>query len=407
MKRILALLLVLLIATLSACGDEPAAKKKKKKVVVIKKRPQSSQTDTSSDESNDESDFVVDDSNLLEEDYMDLPIITPQEVIKLIKKKTSADIGKNYYRVKVVQDHPGVPGMDAEYRITALDKQGIYINAAEMVLTCKEKDVKINGSFITIPWSVRKKGTLTINLYNKKYPNCTGSYTFNFLKFSQNATFRDDFDAKDESKWNYKAYGKGEYTEPIYRNGKLVFRTENEASGGVQMTTFNKFEQAYGSFSCSMKQADIGSGLAGFWICLNRDDMYIFNKDHPEESAGEIDVVEYMPHWGNRWSAAVHWFGWSPGICDSWGDEQLPIDNPQEFHTYSAVWTPTVIYWYLDGKLAKIYDGEGAQAPESDPMYILLTQIVKTEEFWGSHYDPTEYPYEIEYDWVEAYSIEE
>ena len=118
MKRILALLLVLLIATLSACGDETATKKKKKKVVIIEKRPQSSQTDTASEESN-ASDFTTGDS----QDVTSSSVLTPREAARMVEKKTSADIGKNYYRVKVIQEHPGVPGMDAEYQMTAVESK--------------------------------------------------------------------------------------------------------------------------------------------------------------------------------------------------------------------------------------------------------------------------------------------
>lgn len=384
MKRFLSLFLCLvMLICCCACGDKTS--KKKKKIVVIKKQDKVVVVDPSDDDSS-------------EENTTDTEVVIDSNVVS---KKLANNIGKNYYVLKPIYEHPGVVGMDAVYTFSATDKQGIKLDNSNIVLTSNNAKVKIDGETVIVPYSVRSgSDTVTISMYNKEHKNRTGTYTFKFLKFSDKPTLRDDFDSFNENLWVRTSWKEEPINNAFVEDGNMVLRVESEQDGTPYVTSGDFFRQAYGCFSISMKMPSQGSGLASFWICGE----YLKNVRAPAESGGEIDIVEYFPDWGERYAGTVHWNGWS-SFHESDGDENLKVLNPSsQFHTYSAVWTPYAIYWYCDGKLMRTYTGSGVGL-NSGELQLRMQMIVHKDDYWGSTYDPTEYPFETRYDWVEVYSL--
>ena len=148
-----------------------------------------------------------------------------------------------------------------------------------------------------------------------------------------------------------------------------------------------------------------GNGNAAFWMMTPDGDRYIKNPAMPSQSNGEIDVVEFFGTWKNRWSAALHWFAWNPNYICSSGDDKLPAEDIQKgYHNFSAVWTDSAIYWYCDGELARVYEGDGV-AKGSAGMRLLIQLAPEYKDGWGGTYDPTDYPYQMKTDYIKAYQF--
>ncbi len=407
MKKIIALLLVVVLATLCACGDEATTptKKKKKKIVYIQREPSSLVDDSASDDST-EDDYFKDTAT--ESTYTS----TYEETVTVktpVSKVTETDIGKNYYLFKPEVNHPGVAEMNAKYKMVAQDKCNCALDAEDMVLSCDDNNVKIEGNTVTIPYSVRSSGKkVTVNMYNKKYPNRTGSYTFDFaVQFTEQPTFLDEFNTLDASVWSDKWYNDHMTIEELYcEDGELVMYA-NENSKSIELATTGTFNQAYGCFSARIKMPKSGLSNVAFWLCTEKGVVYLKNPQRPSQSGGEIDVVEYFPTWGDHTTtASVHWNGWASFHQYTTEYIKVPQVLRNEYHVYSAVWTSTAIYFYLDEDLIRTYTGDGV-GPNAGAMQLLIQHTnPKEDNFdWGGKYDPADFPNESRWDYVKAYGL--
>lgn len=318
-------------------------------------------------------------------------------------KSMTAAQGREYLVIKPITDHPGVAEMDAEYEFTCNDKLGNIIMADDYELSCNNKDVIIDGNIVTIPWKVRSElDGVTVTARLKDQPIRTGSYTFDFWKYTAEPTFVDDFNTLDTGVWRAdKETDRMGWVE----NGNLIFTVYGEDEQRFEMIT-TEFKQAYGSFSARIDMPDNGNANAAFWMATGDGDRYLTNPAMPSQSNGEIDIVEYFATWGERWSAALHWYAWSPTYINSWGDEHQPGPGIKDgYHIFSVVWTTVGLYWYYDGKLSVAYTGEGV-APDSGPMYLLLQLRPYYSAGWGGPYDPTDFPYTMKTDWVRVFAFD-
>ena len=113
------------------------------------------------------------------------------------KTMTSAQ-GKNYLIIKPIENHPGVAGLDAKYQMMCMDKLGNVISADDFVLSANNSKIKISGSSVTIPYELRKSNKpVTIGVTLKSQPQKKGTYTFDFINYTDTVTFSDDFDTID------------------------------------------------------------------------------------------------------------------------------------------------------------------------------------------------------------------
>ena len=76
----------------------------------------------------------------------------------------------------------------------------------------------------------------------------------------------------------------------------------------------------------------------------------------------EIDAFEYNATFPNHAFSGVH-YGPSLGSnsANCYVHYDLPFDISQDFHTWTVVWTPTQITWFLDGREIKT---------DNDPTHI-------------------------------------
>lgn len=308
--------------------------------------------------------------------------------------------------LRPVCEHPGVAEMDADYSFYAADTD--YIPEEHLTLSASDERVTVNGMRITVPYEVRKGGTLTLAVQDNRNGK-TGSYTMRFIGFSEQPTFNDDFDTLNTGVWKQSYDNDGNPLKSgIVSDGKLIFTIDKEGDPKCHLNTEGSFSQAYGCFSAVMEMPKIGSGNSSFYLIGNnykRNPLWSINNNKDAGHYGEIDVVEYYPDWGDDYAGTVHWYLWNPEHYNSSGNEHIKVPNIKDgFHTYSVVWTKDAIYWYYDKTLTRVYTGPGVDKG-SRPMTLYLQLMPAYEDFWNTTYDPTEFPYQTSFDRVTVWSL--
>lgn len=183
-------------------------------------------------------------------------------------------------------------------------------------------------------------------------------------------TFADDFEgsALDDSKWIIQ-----QTSETGFRTGRTCYRDspENVAvrdgalvltarkgpwvkctvrlswlrtrfTGGMVGTRGN-FAQTYGRFEVRAKfPAAVTGGIhGGFW-------MYPFEETYGAwPASGEIDVAEWWSYEPGLVLPSLHFDGRDPDVDSGW---DCLVEDVTQFHTYTLVWRPSALRFYIDGK---------------------------------------------------------
>ena len=349
------------------------------------------------------------------------------------------------FKLHLEQMHPGVAEMDAVYRFyVEHNNKRSQPGDPVFLLSVTDPEVKVNGCDVIVPYSVRQSGrdvvvTAELNDYvggvqSNEQGKCKAkdTYTLQFkTNFSEKPSFFDDFNTYDLTKWEEG----WEYGLPGGRveDSDLVLEIKREGvehngrrRWGAIVSTANSFTQAFGCFSARMKFPEYGTTPrtcnCAFWLCSNvLHPETIMYKRNPEADpkdyrchAGEIDIVEYSPAFGDYTSASVHWNGWckyhkfsglggisAPGIREG-------------YHTLSLVWEPGALYWYYDGNLIRVYNGEGMQGVGEEPgaeMAVLLqTGVHRNADgawkgTWIGQGRNEDYPTQFRIDWVKVHAL--
>lgn len=405
------LLCILLTAGMIGCNDKPEPSKKSPSGGTS-----SVDTPSGDDTSSDDGTSSDNEINSTVQNNSTVSSSGGNGTVKPASKTMTAAQGKDYLLISPLVNHPGVAEMDAVYEMSCTDKLGNIVAVNDLTYTVNSSDVKVNDNRITVPWKVRSSGkplTVTASVDGTVK---TGSYTFNFRQYTANPTFVENFDVYDKNIWEpaTKDTYVNDNGETVFAdrtgyidNGKLVFNVKDEADakkGRYEIVT-KDFNQAYGSFSARIDMPEQGNANAAFWMMTTNNRRYLKNPAMPSVSNGEIDVVEYFPTWGERLSAALHWYAWHPSYLQSSGDDKIPAANIKKgYHIFSCVWTEEAIHWYYDGALVRTLTGDGI-APESEGMNLLLQLAPEPKDGWGGKYDPKQYPYTMYTDWVRVYAF--
>lgn len=160
------------------------------------------------------------------------------------------------------------------------------------------------------------------------------------------------------------------------------------------LTTEKSFAQQYGRFEVRAKVPE-GQGLwSAFWLLPSFDQW-------PEGVAvlPEIDVMEHLGHQRNTYHTTLHTNQTGPLTSHPY-DHTVKKNLTDNFHLYSAVWTPESVSWYLDGQWKVSH-------PTPDdftrPVHFLLNLAVGGS--WpGSPDNSTKFPASFDIDYVRAWT---
>ncbi len=163
--------------------------------------------------------------------------------------------------------------------------------------------------------------------------------------------------------YRYRAAGRDTAKLLHYRSGWITIKNEipaNPARGDTARWPGNQGFQ-HGLFEIRCKQST-GTGLwPAFWLYSGPTEIDVFEGETPRRASNN---VHYLPQDPVR-----------RRVLQQVYDYTQPVDLAQGFHTYSVVWTPTEVSFYLDRKLLRTVPA--AQVPTyAGPANIIANQAV-------------------------------
>jgi len=243
-------------------------------------------------------------------------------------------------------------------------------------------------------------------------------------------TWYDEFegDSLDSSKWNIDIgngfYNEGEwisgwgnnelqyYDEENVRveDGRLILEAKEEERSDEygeydytsgKITSEGLFSQSYGRFEASMKLPEGQGYWPAFWM-MPEDDVY-----GGWAASGEIDIMENRGSETNQVSGAIHYGGIYPNNTYSEGAYRFDEGSTQEFNTYAVEWEPEEIRWYVNDELfyrtSDWHSEEGEYPAPFDQEFHLILNLAVGGWFGGDPDEITEFPAQVEVEYVRAY----
>ena len=166
------------------------------------------------------------------------------------------------------------------------------------------------------------------------------------------------------------------------------------------LSTHDKFNLTFGYVEARMKTSDISGALSSFYL------YHRYPGEGVERHAPEIDIIEYLgenPFGDEDAFQTYHYDDVNTGMTRS--SPTMIQKNPagtlysDEFHTYSVLWEPQLMIWYIDGLEIKRISGPQSAARAMN----IVTYLVA-----GSGWAPTpdadgQFPLQFQIDYIRAY----
>lgn len=214
--------------------------------------------------------------------------------------------------------------------------------------------------------------------------------------------WQDDFENNclNPNNWNLEDWAAEKNNELQYyspnnvkvENGLLKLISKKEKYKGRDYTsgalhTKGKFNFLYGKAEIRAK-LPAGQGIfPAFWMMPDKDNTWL----------PEIDVLEMLGHKPNEIWMVTHWLDKSNTLKSDYDTFNGP-DFSKDFHTFSIVWTPDSITWFIDG----IERFRSSKNIPNEKMYLYLNTAIGGD--WpGSPDDSTIFPVSYEIDYVRVF----
>lgn len=191
-------------------------------------------------------------------------------------------------------------------------------------------------------------------------------------------------------------------TNAYIENGNLVIQALKENFGGRSYTSARLITKGKKSFLYGKIEARIKTPYGqGIWPAFWTLGENINSVGWP--ACGEIDILELLGHQPNVAYGTVHWsnngthakFGGSYTLSGSTFDA--------DFHTFSVVWTPTKIEWYVDNLRYHQIDITPAELSELHKEQFLLLNVAVGGNWPGFPDETTVFPQKMYVDYVRVY----
>lgn len=222
----------------------------------------------------------------------------------------------------------------------------------------------------------------------------------------------------DSSKWDYDTGGHGwgnnelqYYTRANPKNVevsngtlKLIAvreKVENREYSSARMVTRGKADFTYGKIEISAKLPP-GRGL---WPALWMLGSNIDKVGWPE--AGEIDIMEHVGFEKDSVFGTVHTKSYNHVIGTHKGKKAFFPNPYDKFHTYTLVWSPEKMDFWIDENMYNSFTNEHkttAEWPFDSPFYILLDLAVGGNLGGQKGVDNTIFPAAMEVDYIRVYN---
>lgn len=340
-----------------------------------------------------------------------------EEIIDLEEKYGFSSLKSVEY--KCIND---IPSGNAQYEITdIITNKGNSISYMG-VISCKEKDITIDGFVVTVPYEYRQKHNSVTLTAKHRTSNLSCDFTITFEKW--NLVFEDDFNGTqlDTSIWGdiwdtslttevrdpfYFGYkkdmafldGKGNLINRVYATGDFSDDGRPLYKSSL-ISTKGCYESTYGYYEIRMIPHRANSIKGSFWLMAGDMGDPDAPNDNSSVNGCEIDIIETLSNL-NRSCQALHWDGYYNGQTKSrvYDKIETPYIYDGKYHTFAVLWTPDEFIFTIDGKVTT---RDSAAGGCKQPAYMLISSHVGT---WGGDITlkPGEYS-DMIVDYVRIYS---
>lgn len=175
----------------------------------------------------------------------------------------------------------------------------------------------------------------------------------------------------------------------------LLSRANNQPFMSGVITTSDVFEMTYGYTEMRARLAP-GAGILSTFYLFNQN----FDRNQPE-----IDIIEYIGQDAELAYQTYHYYDsnrsrFSPGERHSTPtmEHNASTNLSDGFHTYSVLWEPELVVWYIDGVEVQRLIGPRV----SDEPMNLIAQLV-LGSVWIGDAAPSGFPVVYEIDYIKAW----
>jgi beta-glucanase (GH16 family) len=211
---------------------------------------------------------------------------------------------------------------------------------------------------------------------------------------SQTPVWQDEFNGQglpDAGRWDYEVglvrnnerqyYTRSRQENARVEDGVLVIEARRESYQGAEYTSASLTSRASWTYGRIEVRAKLPKGR-GTWPAIWMLGTNRSTVGWP--TCGEIDIMEHVGFDPGRIHANIHTQAYNHVQHTNKGNSLVVAGPDEEFHVYSAEWTPERIAFFVDGQryftFAKEQGGD-AVWPFDKPQYLILNLAIGGS--WG------------------------
>jgi beta-glucanase (GH16 family) len=231
--------------------------------------------------------------------------------------------------------------------------------------------------------------------------------------------WQDEFDQAglpDPSRWNYEEglvrnnerqyYTRARSENARVESGTLVIEGRRERYQGADYTSASLTSRASWTYGRIEVRARLPKGR-GTWPAIWTLGTNIRDVGWP--ACGEIDIMEHVGFDLGRIHANIHTSAYNHVQRTNKGNNVVVARPDEDFHVYSAAWSPSAIEMSVDGQRYFTFPkepGGNAVWPFDNPQYLILNLAIGGN--WGGQQgiDEGAFPTRFVVDYVRVYRVQ-
>jgi len=299
----------------------------------------------------------------------------------------------NYTRFTHCGANPIVPGSSYEYQVAAIDNEGMKsaLSAPVRFQLAQRQSGGPDLSAYSLVLNEEFDGdSLDREVWKTSLPWGEDTIINGERQYFVNLFGSDPIDANPFVFTGSSLQITGTVTPP-----ELLAAANNQPYLSGVISTKDKFQMTYGYVEMNAKLTS-GAGFLSTFYLFNQD----FFKNKPE-----IDIIEYI---GDRPDKAYQTYHYHDSNRARSADGErhstptmesvMGFDLSSEFRTYSVLWEPGLVVWYIDGIEVRRLTGVRIS---DEPMNIIAQLVVGS--IWIGEPDPASLPKVLEIDYIKAW----
>lgn len=299
----------------------------------------------------------------------------------------------NYTRYATCKDTQPVPGASYSYTVVAVDNEGMRSAHSDPAVYTFEQTstepVNLDG-YVKVFNDDFSAANLDRELWKTSLPwgsetTINGESQYFVNVFGENPPAYNPFVFTGET-----VQITGIPTPP-----ELAAVTNNKPYLSGVLTTSDHFKMTYGYVEMNAKMAK-GQGMLSTF--------YLFNQDY-EKNKPEIDIIEYIGLRADKAYQTYHYYDSNRSRFSNGEKHSSPTmetltgqDLSAGFHTYSVLWEPELVVWYIDNQEIRRLTGKRVS---DEPMNIIAHLVIGSD--WIGAPDESSLPAVFEIDYIRAW----